>query len=133
MRDLGLSAKRHSHMSVIPKTSGVRARLTQMSAALGICFALFSSAETLHAQTLSGIRGTVTDQSDRTVSDARVSVANADTGVRSSTVTSSAGSYYITDLIPGTYAVTVEKAGFNSAVENVVLVQAAIRHFEKQT
>ncbi len=81
----------------------------------------------MHAQTLSGIRGTVTDQSGLAVSDAKVSVDNEDTGVRRSTQTASAGNYYITDLIPGTYTVTVEKQGFKSSVQKNVSVQAATK------
>jgi len=109
MRDLGPPAKAPGCILFVPKTRGARGRLARKLTALGILIVLFSSAPTLHAQTLSGIRGTVTDQSELAVSDAKVSVANADTGVRRNTVTSTAGSYYITDLIPGTYAVTVEK------------------------
>src|SRR5439155_5926360 len=54
---------------------------------LVICIPLFSSIATLNAQTLSGIRGTVTDQSGLAVSGAKVSVDNGDTGVRRSTET----------------------------------------------
>jgi len=39
-------------------------------ACLGIYIALFSSTPTLHAQALSGIRGTVIDQSGSAVSNA---------------------------------------------------------------
>jgi len=119
-------AKAHTRASLILKID-VRPALTRLTACLGICIALFCSTPTLHAQALSGIRGTVIDQSGSAVSNARVSVANTNTGVRRSTETSTAGSYYITDLIPGTYTVTVEKAGFKSSVQKNVVVQAAAR------
>src|SRR5215469_13762120 len=110
-----------------PKASCVRALWTWLPAAVGISVALSASMATLHSQTLCGIRGTVTDQSQLAVSDARVFVANSDTGVRRNTETNGLGSYYITDLIPGAYTVSVEKPGFKSSVQNNVLVQAATR------
>src|ERR1700687_3417653 len=58
-------------------------------------------------QALSGIQGTVIDESEGTVPDAKVTVTNNATGVVSSAVTTSAGTYTITDLIPGTYTVTI--------------------------
>ena len=75
----------------------------------------------------SGINGTVTDQSGSAIPDARITILNVDTGVRRNTESSSVGSYYITDLIPGTYTVTVEKPGFKSSVQNNVVVQAAAK------
>jgi len=125
MRDLGLPARAHRRVMFVPKTSSIRILLRRMLATLVICISLFSSIATLHAQALSGIRGTVTDQNELAVSDARVSVANSDTGVRRNTETNTLGSYYITDLIPGTYSVTVEKPGFKSSVQNNVAVRAA--------
>ena len=127
MRDLGLPAQAHRRVLFVPKTSRVRILLARILAPLVICILPFSATATLHAQTLSGIRGTVTDQNELAVSDAGVSVANSDTGVRRNTVTSTAGTYYITDLIPGTYTVTVEKIGFKSSVQKNVWVQAATK------
>ncbi len=105
MRSVGPLAIAHTRYLFVLKLGVPRAALTRLIAGLGICLAPFSSTATLHAQTLSGIRGTVTDQSKLAVSDARVSVANLDTGVRRNTETNNLGSYYITDLIPGTYTV----------------------------
>ncbi len=76
----------------------------------------------LHAQALSGINGTVTDSSGATVADASVTITNVDTNVSRKTVTTSAGTYYVTDLIPGTYTVKVEKSGFKASVQQKVIV-----------
>ena len=54
-------------------------------------------------------------------------MANVDTGVRRNAESSSVGSYYITDLIPGIYTVTVEKPGFKSSVQKNVVVQAGMQ------
>jgi Carboxypeptidase regulatory-like domain len=74
------------------------------------------------AQTQSGIGGTVTDSSGATLDGAQVQVRNSATGVIANAVTSSAGTYNIPSLIPGTYTVTITKQGFQTAVENGVIV-----------
>ncbi len=63
-------------------------------------------------QTLSSINGTVTDTSGAVVGNAKVTVKNDATQVAKIAQTSSAGTYTVTDLIPGTYTVTVDVAGF---------------------
>src|SRR5882724_8816375 len=68
------------------------------------------------AQALSGIQGTVTDSTGAVVPDA--------TNVASHAVTSSAGTYTVTDLIPGTYTVKVEKGGFTTWLSKGVVVDA---------
>lgn len=74
------------------------------------------------AQALSGINGTVTDSSGAAVAGAKVTVTNVDTNVSKTTKSSSAGTYYITDLIPGTYTVKVEQTGFKTSVQQKVTV-----------
>ena len=87
-----------------------------LPACLTLAFLLFSSPTDLFAQGLSGITGTVTDPSGAVVPGARVVVTNNATGVSTETVTGSAGTYVLTDLIPGIYTVRVEKTGFASRV-----------------
>lgn len=100
----------------------VVARL-RLPAVVAACFLLLTSQ--MHAQALSGMTGTVTDSTGAVIPDAKVTVTNNATGVMSDTVTSSAGSYSITDLIPGIYTVRIEKAGFKSSVHNSVYVDPA--------
>ena len=78
-----------------------------------------------NAQGLSGISGTVTDESGGVVPDAKVTVTNVATNVSTNTVTSSAGTYTVTDLIPGTYTVKVEKSGFSTGVLTTVHVDVS--------
>jgi hypothetical protein len=93
-------------------------------AALAVALLLLSYPSGLRAQALSGINGTVTDPGGVPVPDAKVTVTNTDTGVSRTTETTSAGTYYITDLIPGSYTVKIEKPGFKAFVQNSVTVQA---------
>jgi Carboxypeptidase regulatory-like domain len=74
------------------------------------------------AQALSGINGTVTDSSGAAVAGATVTITNVATGVSKTITTTSAGAYYVTDLIPGTYDVKVEKSGFKTYVQSGVTV-----------
>src|SRR6267378_8400896 len=89
---------------------------TRFLAALAVSLLLLSYPSGLRAQGLSGISGTVTDPSGSVVPGAKVSATNAATGVTTETETSSVGGYTLTDLIPGTYTVRIEKSGFATRV-----------------
>src|SRR5256884_7362255 len=106
-----------------PHCFGGGTKYTRFLAALAGALLLLSSPASLRAQALSGITGTVTDQSGAVVPDAKVTVANTARGVVSTAVTSSAGTYTITDLVPGAYTVKTEKAGFATSVSHNVLVE----------
>jgi Carboxypeptidase regulatory-like domain len=94
---------------------------------LVVCLCLFflGSGSSLWAQLLQGISGTVTDASGAVIANAKVTATNNATGVVRTTDTSSAGTYKFTDLIPGTYTVKVESAGFQTSVNNGVGVEVA--------
>jgi hypothetical protein len=83
---------------------------------------LLCSPARARAQALSGINGTVIDVSGASVEGATVTVKNVDTGVSKTITTTSAGTYYVTDLIPGTYNVRVEKSGFEVYIQQSVVV-----------
>jgi hypothetical protein len=93
------------------------------AACLTVCLLVLPSPQHLVAQALSGITGTVTDASGAVVPEAKVTVTNTATSVASHTTTGSSGTYTVTDLIPGTYTVQVELAGFQAAVHTGVLVE----------
>src|SRR5579872_1892102 len=76
----------------------------------------------LYGQAVSRINGEVTDQGGAVVPEAKVTVTNVDTNVSRATTTTSAGTYLIIDVIPGTYVVKVEKSGFRMSVTNNVVV-----------
>src|SRR5260370_36812784 len=79
------------------------------------------------AQTFRGtILGTVTDQSGASVGGAKVTVRNVDTGLERESVTTDDGSYRVSELSIGNYSVTIEKAGFRSAVFSGVKVEGAV-------
>src|SRR5947199_3506418 len=96
-------------------------RLLMACLAFGVLLA--SAVPALWSQTLSGINGTVTDTAGGVVENARVTVTNNDTAVKKTATTSSAGTYTVTDLIPGRYTVAVEMPGFQISVHNGVGVE----------
>src|SRR5438270_4608923 len=66
------------------------------------------------------LKGRVTDSSGAVVPGAKVDVRNTGTNLVTSTVTDSAGQYTVPFLQPGTYAVTMEAAGFKKVVREGV-------------
>jgi len=79
-----------------------------LAATLGL---LLGSAS--RAQRLDGtLRVTVTDKTQASIEEAKVTAQNDATGVSTATTASSSGTYVFPNLLVGTYTVTVEKDGF---------------------
>lgn len=84
---------------------------------------LLASAGGVQAQTASGqITGTVKDASGAVVPDAKVTLANQQTGLNRSTRTGETGAYTFPLLPTGVYSVTTEKQGFSSAKQSDIQV-----------
>jgi len=97
-------------------------KLIFMTLAGVLCILLGSAAR---AQRLDGtLRVTVTDRSQASIEDAKVTAENEATGVSATTTTSSSGTYVFPNLLVGTYAVTVEKDGFKKAVQKGIIVNS---------
>jgi hypothetical protein len=111
-----------SSLSLVPSRAALRRSLF---ATLAASLFLLASPTRVGAQQLSGIAGTVTDQSGAVVPAAQVTVTNTATNVVHTAVTTSVGTYLITDLNPGTYTVKVEKTGFRAAVVNGVNIDVS--------
>lgn len=81
----------------------------------------FFSCVPLNAQAVSGINGTVSDATGAVISAAHVTATNSATGVASTAVTSTEGTFTIVGVIPGPYSVAVEAAGFKRAQVTVTV------------
>jgi Carboxypeptidase regulatory-like domain/TonB dependent receptor len=68
------------------------------------------------------ILGTVTDTSGAVIANATVEVTNIATNVTQKTQTTSAGTYNVPYLRPGTYRVTVDTTGFQKSVVDGVML-----------
>jgi hypothetical protein len=69
------------------------------------------------------ITGRVVDNGGAAVANATVTVSNAATNVSTSTTTNESGDYTALYLIPGSYTVTVEAAGFKKAIRQSIEIR----------
>src|SRR5262245_53153622 len=67
--------------------------------------------------------GTLTDTTGSVIPAAKVTVVNTATSIVSESVTTSEGSYYIPYLIPGTYRIRIEAAGFKTYVRDGIILR----------
>jgi len=97
---------------------------------LVLCLALGFGASTSLGQAVYGsIIGTVTDQQGNAVSGAKVTVTSLTKGTSDETTTNESGNYSVIHLIPDTYRVKVEAAGFkvNDVASVLVQVDTTVR------
>ncbi len=78
-------------------------------------------------QAISGqIVGTVMDPSGAVVPDAKVTATNIDRNVVVTATTNVSGNYTLSQLMPGTYRISIEKSGFQTLVQENVRVTVAL-------
>jgi carboxypeptidase family protein/TonB-dependent receptor-like protein len=87
---------------------------------------MFLAASIASGQTFRGtILGTVTDATGGTVSGAKVTVRNTDTGLTREVTTVEDGNYSAPELPVGNYGVTVDKTGFKAGVVSGIHLEAS--------
>jgi len=95
-------------------------------ALLGLGIALWTSIAT--AQTTSGtIAGTVTDQSGAVVPGAKITLTDEATKDSREATGSDSGEFVFAALRPGTYSISIEKAGFQGFRQNGIVLSQAER------
>lgn len=80
---------------------------------LALC--ILGSALPLAAQYNAGFQGVVTDTSGGVVPGVKVAAHNTASGISYTATSNAAGVYHITSIPPGTYTLTAEKEGFETA------------------
>ncbi len=97
-------------------------RVSSLFVVLTVCF-FFGSSLNLRAQ-INGanLNGILTDPSGARIPNAKVEVLEPDTGLKRETTTGNSGVYSISSLPAGTYDLTVAATGFETVVENGVLL-----------
>jgi hypothetical protein len=72
--------------------------------------------------TNASLTGRITDASKAVVPNAKVLAINTGTRVHYETVTNQTGSYYLTNLPPGSYRIEVEKLGFKAVLKSDLIL-----------
>jgi hypothetical protein len=91
---------------------------------------LMLSSTAVHAQSASAtgrLEGTVTDSTGATVLGAGITVRNQNTGISATLQSSTEGDFTFLYLDPGTYEVSIQKAGFNKLVLKDVTLTVGTR------
>jgi hypothetical protein len=117
-----------------PDGSGVPG-VRRMSAFFLFFVCLFFSAFTKGQSDTASLSGRVTDQSGAVVVDAQILVNNTDSGAQLIALSNDSGVYFVPEVRPGPYQVSVEKSGFRKVVLTglVLEVQDAVsRNFTLQ-
>src|ERR1700741_489887 len=91
-------------------------RVVLLGVSLWCVFALVP-ATTMYSQNISSgtIAGTVTDPTKAAVADATVTLTDTATNSPRTTATNEVGRYVFANVTPGTYTLTISKAGFRLA------------------
>src|ERR1700688_3074462 len=85
-------------------------------------FMMFSAHAVMAQSSNASLTGRITDSSKAVTPDAKVIAINTGTRVRYEKVTKEPGSYYVTNLPPGTYRIEVEKLGFKAVLKSDVIL-----------
>ncbi len=96
---------------------------------LGLTLSIFFSSQAAFAQATTGnLRGTVLDPNGQAVPGASVVAKNQATGVSSpTTTTTESGTFFITNLLPGQYSITVTtNSGFKTATISGIAVRLGL-------
>jgi hypothetical protein len=91
---------------------------------------LILTATAVHAQSASAtgrLEGTVTDSSGAAVPAADITVRNQDTGISATLQSGTEGEFTFLYLDPGTYEVSIQKAGFNKLVLKDIAITVGTR------
>lgn len=104
---------------------GISSRCLRMSMVVAVLFLSLFGLKAYSQTGQGSISGVVHDASDAVVVGATVEVVDTETGVTAHAVTNRTGFYAILALNPGTYTVSVKKAGFEVSVTKGVLVSTA--------
>ncbi|HEY5883954.1 MAG TPA: carboxypeptidase-like regulatory domain-containing protein [Pyrinomonadaceae bacterium] len=78
------------------------------------------------AQTTGSLTGTITDQNKAVVAGATVTLISNVAGAERSSVTDSNGAFDFQALLPGTYTVSVEAAGFKKAIAREIVISVSL-------
>src|SRR6266851_3129184 len=89
-----------------------------------LCTGVVVSTASLRAQSFTGsVSGTVQDESGGTLAQATVTLVNESTNQRRSQATADSGTFTFPAVLPGTYRLEVEAAGFKRYLRSRITVE----------
>ncbi len=88
-----------------------------------IPLALFASSVLAQSTGTATLVGNVTDPTGATVAGAKITVLNTGNGFLSESTTKNDGSYYVPNLNPGAYRLTIETSGFKKYVQDGITLR----------
>ena len=98
--------------------------------ATALLVVIFFSTNTIAQSTYATVSGFVQDPSQAFIPGVTVTATNTQTGVTTTAITNESGAYTIVSLLPGTYKLTAELAGFKTQViSDVQLGQSATARY----
>src|SRR5215203_5395008 len=106
------------------RSSMTRRKLSALLHAALCALFLMTLTATARAQFRAAVQGTVTDQSGAVVPEATLTLKNNETGRVQTVSSGDEGFYRISELPPGIYTLTVEKAGFKRTSFESLVVNA---------
>lgn len=102
----------------------------KLAGRLALIVLFFSLSEVVLAQRAAELAGVVYDSSGAVLVGVQVATTNSATGVKSSTVTNSAGQYRFVEVVPGPYRIEATLSGFKTFVTNVVLEAGRVTNID---
>jgi Carboxypeptidase regulatory-like domain len=100
----------------------VLSRVSSLVVLFFIFFSLFLPLILPAQTTNASLTGRVTDPLKARIADAKVAAINVATNTRVEVTTNAVGEYYLPSLLPGTYRIEAEKAGFKKLVRPDVIL-----------
>jgi hypothetical protein len=79
---------------------------------LSLCMAVLWTCLPAVAQSTSLLRGAITDPSGAAIADAKITLTNAETGLKRNAISGTNGEYQFLQLVPGSYQIQAERPGF---------------------
>jgi len=95
--------------------------LLAASIGAGVFTACFVPSPALAQADFGSVTGTITDPSSAAIASAKITVVNIATGFTRETTSNSSGEYRFTELPSGSYAITIEAAGFGIYKQNLAV------------
>src|ERR1700716_1617422 len=108
---------------VISNHPFIAMRRRQMRRAVTLAAIVFACSNVTLAQSPNAtVSGRVTDPAKSIISNVAIFVVNSGTGIIYKGQTNETGSYFVTDLPPGTYRMELEKPGFKTVIKPDILL-----------